>query len=216
MPTVMPRNVRAGFKAALCFPLLAWSCACAAADASAAAAEIATATTPLPALMKDAAAVVRLDAAGKPESLRAGSNGMVCIADLPGDADFDVRCYNKDFIAVVYRSFQLRRQVGTHGGVSATIEAEIKAGKIKLPDQPTAGYRCLGPASAYDAATNSTKPPMHCWQSIHFPYRTAAELGLLDESQVTEAQKSMLPYVMSSGKYWSHVMIEHPEPAAKP
>ena len=216
MPTVMPRNVRVGFKAALCFPLLAWSCACAAADTSAAAAEIATATTPLPALMKDAAAVVRLDAAGKPEQLRAGSNDMVCIADLPGDADFDVRCYNKDFIAVVYRSFQLRRQVGTHGGVSETIEAEIKAGRIKLPEQPTAGYRCLGPASAYAAATNTTKPPMHCWQSIHFPYRTAAELGLLDESQVTEAQKAMLPYVMSSGKYWSHVMIEHPEPAANP
>ena len=189
---------------------------CAAAEGASAAAEIATAVTPLPALMKDGSAVVRLDAAGKPESLREGSNGMVCIADLPGDEEFDVRCYNKDFIAVVYRSFQLRRQVGTHGGVSETIEAEIKAGKIKLPEQPTAGYRCLGPASAYDAATGVTKPPIRCWQSIHFPYRTAAELGLLDESQVTEAQKSMLPYVMSSGKYWSHVMIEHPEPVATP
>lgn len=216
MPTAMPRNIRSGFKAALCFPLLALSCVCAAADTPPAAAEIATATTPLPALMKDGAAVVRLDAAGKPEPLRNGSNGMVCIADLPGDAEFDVRCYNEQFIAVVYRSFQLRRQVGTHGGVSGTIEAEIKAGKIKLPEQPTAGYRCLGPASAYDATTNTTKPPMHCWQSIHFPYRTAAELGLLDESQVTEAQKAMLPYVMSSGRYWSHVMIEHPEPAVNP
>jgi len=216
MPTLMPRNVGALINAALLCPLLALSPLCAAADAPAAAAEIATATVPLPALMKDGAAVVRLDAAGKPEPLRPGSNGMVCIADLPGDADFDVRCYNKDFIAVVYRSFQLRRQVGTHGGVSATIEAEIKAGKIKLPEQPTAGYRCLGPASAYDATTNTTKPPIRCWQSIHFPYRTAAELGLLDESQVTEAQKSLLPYVMSGGRYWSHVMIEHPEPAAQP
>jgi len=216
MSTAMPGNIRAGFKAALLFPLLGLSCVCAAADTPPAAAEIATATAPLPALMKDGAGVVRLDAAGKPESLRNGSNGMVCIADLPGDAEFDVRCYNEQFIEVVYRSFQLRRQVGTHGGVSEAIEAEIKAGKIKLPEQPTAGYRCLGPASAYDAATNTTKPPMHCWQSIHFPYRTAAELGLLDESQVTEAQKAMLPYVMSSGKYWSHVMIEHPEPAANP
>ena len=216
MSNAMPRNVGARISAALLGSLLALSPLCAAADAPAAAAEIATATVPLPALMKDGAAVVRLDAAGKPEPLRPGSNGMVCIADLPGDADFDVRCYNKDFIAVVYRSFQLRRQVGTHGGVSATIEAEIKAGKIKLPEQPTAGYRCLGPASAYDATTNTTKPPIRCWQSIHFPYRTAAELGLLDESQVTEAQKSLLPYVMSGGRYWSHVMIEHPEPAAQP
>ena len=216
MSTAMPRTARVRLVATLFCMLFAFGSVCAADDRQPATAEIATATVPLPELMRDGAAVVRLDASGKPESLREGSNGMVCIADLPGDAEFDVRCYNEQFIAVVYRSFQLRRQVGSHGGVSATVEAEIKAGKIKLPEQPTAGYRCLGPASAYDAATNTTKPPMHCWQSIHFPYRTAAELGLLDESQVTEAQKSMMPYVMSSGRYWSHVMIEHPEPAANP
>lgn len=216
MSTALPRTARASLTAAFFCASLAVAPVRAADERPPATAEIATATVPLPELMRAGAAVVRLDAAGKPESLREGSNGMVCIADLPGDAEFDVRCYNKDFIAVVYRSFQLRRQVGTHGGVNASIEAEIKAGKIKLPEQPTAGYRCLGPASAYDAASNTTKPPMHCWQSIHFPYRTAAELGLLDESQVTEAQKSMLPYVMSSGRYWSHVMIEHPEPVVTP
>jgi hypothetical protein len=193
----------------LCIPLFAWSVVCAAAEQSSVAADIATATTPLPDVLKNGAAVVRLDAVGKPIAIRAGTNGMVCIADAPGDKDFDARCYNQDFIPVVYRSFQLRRQPGAHVRVGAAIEAEIKAGKLKLPDRPTAGYRCDGPASGYDAANHSIGPAIYCWQSIHFPYRTAAEMGLPDESQLTPAQQKQLPYVMSGGRYWAHVMIEH-------
>lgn len=192
--------------------LLTWTPFCAAADMPATTQEVATATLPLPAFMRDGAAVVRLDAAGVPIPVRPGSNGMVCIADRPGDDQLDVRCYNKDFIAVVYRGFQLRRKAGNSGaGVGDTIEAEIKAGTLHLPDRPTAGYRCEGPIKEYDAAANTYRPPVHCWQSIHFPYRTAAEIGLPDESQLTTAQMKSLPYVMSSGKYWAHVMIEHPD-----
>jgi len=88
----------------------------------------------------------------------------------------------------------------------------IATATVPLPELMRAGAAVV----RLDAAGNTTRPPMHCWQSIHFPYRTAAELGLLDESQATEAQKSMLPYVMSSGRYWSHVMIEHPEPVVTP
>ena len=93
-------------------------------DRQPATAEIATATVPLPELMRAGAAVVRLDASGKPEPLRPGSNGMVCIADLPGDDEFDVRCYNEQFIEVVYRSFQLRRQVGSHDHRRRAVEGE--------------------------------------------------------------------------------------------
>jgi hypothetical protein len=190
--------------------LLVFSPACFAAEAPAAAPEIASATLPLPTFMRDGAAVVRLDAKGYPQPLRAGSNGMVCIADKPDDDQLDARCYQRDFIVVVYRSFQLRGQTGG-AKVGERIEAEIKAGKIHLPPQPTAGYRCLGPIADYDAVANTYRPPVECWQSVHFPYRTAAELGLPDESQVSEAQKRTLPYVMSSGRYWAHVMIEHPD-----
>jgi hypothetical protein len=43
------------------------------------------------------------------------------------------------------------------------------------------------------------------WQSIHFPYKTAAEVDLPEEGQVP----STFPYVMASGTFRSHVMIEH-------
>jgi PAS domain S-box-containing protein len=43
------------------------------------------------------------------------------------------------------------------------------------------------------------------WQSVHFPYKTAGEIGLPEEGQVSPT----MPYVMASGTFWSHVMIEH-------
>ena len=167
--------------------------------------EIASAVIPLPESLRSGAGVVRLDQAGQPEVLRKGTNGLVCIADKPGDERFDVRCYQEDFIPVVYRAFQLGYQVS-----GEKVEAEIKAGKLHLSNQPAAGYRCLGPASGYDPSTNTINTQIRCWQSIHFPFRTARELGFPDMSEVPADLRTTVPYVMSSGKYWAHVMIEHP------
>jgi hypothetical protein len=172
--------------------------------------EIAAAVLPLPVPMRAAAGVVRLDSAFNPQVLRRGTNGMVCIADRPGDALFDVRCYRDSFIQVVYRAFQLRYGGGKGDSAGEKIDAEIKAAKISLPRQPTAGYRCLGPIADFDSVRITLGARIYCWQSIHFPYRTALEIGLLEESQLSDSAKRHTPYVMASGTYWSHVMIEHP------
>jgi hypothetical protein len=167
--------------------------------------EIAAAVIPLPQSLRSGAGVVRLDQAGQPEVLRKATNGLVCIADKPGDERFDVRCYQEDFIPVVYRAFQLGYQVS-----GEKVEAEIKTGKLHLSNQPAAGYRCLGPASGYDPSSNTINAQIRCWQSIHFPFRTAREMGFPDMSEVPVDLRATIPYVMSSGKYWAHVMIEHP------
>jgi hypothetical protein len=167
--------------------------------------EIAAAVIPLPASLRGGAGVVRLDEAGQPEVLQKATNGIVCIADKPGDERFDVRCYQEYFIPVVYRAFQLGYQVS-----GEKVEAEIKAGRLHLSNQPAAGYRCLGPASGYDPSTNTINSQIRCWQSIHFPFRTAREIGFPDMSEVPADLRTTVPYVMSSGNYWAHVMIEHP------
>jgi hypothetical protein len=166
---------------------------------------IAAAVLPLPEALRNGAGVVRLDADLQPLTLRKSTNGMVCITDKPGDATFDVRCYQESFIPVVYRAFQLGYSVS-----GEKVEAEIKAGKLQITNQPTAGYRCLGPIDGYDPATNSVDSKIECWQSIHFPFRTAGEIGLPDEAEVPANLRLMIPYVMASGKYWAHVMIRHP------
>jgi hypothetical protein len=177
--------------------------------------EIGAAVLPLPDQLRGGAGVVRLKG-GIPETLRESTNKIVCIADLGNNAEFDVRCYQQDFIAVVYRGFQLRAQGLAGAQVEGRILEEIKSGKIKLPPQPTAGYRCLGPANGHDQVTNALTSEIRCWQSIHFPFRTAHEMGLMDESEIPASMRTTMPYVMSSGKYWSHVMIEHTQSAADP
>ena len=166
---------------------------------------IAGALLPLPEPLRARATVVRLDGSFRPEVLRKGTNGMICIADAPNDERFDVRCYRDTFVPVVYRAFQFGYQVS-----GDKVEAEIKAGKLQLSPDPTAGYRCLGPISGYDSSRNAVNAEVECWQSIHFPFRTAAEIGFPDERDVPENQQRDVPYVMSRGKYWSHVMIRHP------
>jgi hypothetical protein len=60
--------------------------------------QLAAAVLPLPAELRSGAGVVTVDRHGQPHVWRPSANGMVCIADMPGDATFDVRCYQASFI----------------------------------------------------------------------------------------------------------------------
>ena len=165
---------------------------------------LAAVVLPLPAGLRANATVVRLNSALQPEVLRRGTNGMVCI-DARRANLFDVRCYRDTFIQVVYRTFQLGYDVA-----GEKVGDEVKAGKLQLSREPTAGYRCLGPAAGYDAARNAIDARVECWESVHFPFRTSADVGFPDEADVPESQQNTTAYVMARGSYWSHVMIRHP------
>lgn len=169
--------------------------------------DVAGALLPLPHALRAGAGVVRLDDQKQPLVIRSGTNGMICIADIPADDQFDVRCYHEALIQVVYRAFQHGYRVA-----GPKVAAEIQAGTLALSRAPTAGYRCLGPARGYDGATGRLDPEVECWQSVHFPFLTAAEIGLPDEAEVPEERRRDTPYVMAGGGYWSHVMIRHPRP----
>jgi hypothetical protein len=173
--------------------------------------QIAAAVLPLPEVMREHATVLGYSPDLSLTTLRQGSNGMVCTASRPGDAEFDVRCYHESLMPIVRRMRDLRWQDVKGEEIYRTIEAEVNAKKLAIPDHPTAGYRMLGPISAYHPATNTVGPEIESWQSVHFPYKTAAEIGLPEEGQVSVA----MPYVMASGTFWCHVMIEHPSSPAQ-
>jgi hypothetical protein len=124
---------------------------------------------------------------------------------IPSTTEFDARCYQSSFMPVVLRGRELRESGMKPDDVEKKIDSEIQLKKIALPDHPTAGYRMLGPISAYDQKTNTAGNAIESWQSVHFPYKTAKEIGLPVEGEVPRT----VPYVMASGTYWSHVMIEH-------
>ncbi len=163
--------------------------------------QIAAAVLPLPAELRAAAGVVTLDDRGQPQVWRPSANGMICLADSPGDSTFDVRCYQAGFVPVIYRIRQLIAQGVADSALEGTIDAEIRSGKLPITKAPTAGYRMYGPVSGYDPARNAASDQIDAWQSIHTPYRTAASMGL------STTEDGIHPYVMASGTYWAHVMI---------
>lgn len=167
--------------------------------------QVAAAVLPLPAVMREHATVLGYAPGLSLVTLRQGSNGMVCTASRPGNPEFDVRCYHESFMPVVRRIRELHSEGLKGDEVYRAIDSEVKAKKLVIPDHPTAGYRMLGPISAYQATTNTVGKGIVSWQSVHFPYETAAEIGLPEEGQAS----GNLPYVMASGTVWSHVMIEH-------
>jgi hypothetical protein len=174
---------------------------------------IAAALLPLPVPLREAAAVVELDVNGAPTPLRPGSNALVCIADTPGDDTFDVRCYHRDFISVVYRSFQLGDDGVSGPRATPTIERELKEGRLTMTTAPTFGYRMLGPIGAFNAATSSAGPGIRSWQSVHLPFANTRDLGVVELRQIPQDQRATTPtpFTMASGTYWSHVMIMHPD-----
>jgi hypothetical protein len=171
------------------------------AQAPAPSAQIAAAVLPLPPALRAGAGVVRVDHQGQPHELRRSANGMVCLADTPGDSVFDVRCYQRTFVPFIYRAWRLAASGVPDSIIDRRIDAEVRSGKLKLPAGATAGYRMLGPIAGYDPRTNTVTDTIDAWQSIHLPYRTAAAIGLPTQEDGTH------PYVMASGTYWSHVMI---------
>jgi tetratricopeptide (TPR) repeat protein len=167
--------------------------------------QIAAAVLPLPESLRAGATVRGFDAKLARVTLRQGTNTMVCNGDRPGDTIFDVRCYERQFQAVIDRRRELVGS-GALNDLDPRFEDEIKSGRLALPDYPTAGYRMLGPIEAYDPRSRTWTAAIERWQSVHFPYQTAAAIGLPTEREGTT------PYVMASGTWWSHVMIQHTPP----
>ncbi|HEY7096135.1 MAG TPA: hypothetical protein VH437_05385 [Terriglobales bacterium] len=173
--------------------------------------QIAAAVLPLPEILRGKATVIGYSPDLSIVTLRQGSNGMVCSVFQPGTDQFDMRCYHESFMPLIRRLRELHAKNLKDEDVDRIIDEEVKTKKLVLPDHPTAGYRMYGPLSDYQPSTNLAGKEIHAWQSIHFPYKTAAEIGLAEEGQVPRT----MPYVMTSGTFWSHVMIEHEDNDAK-
>ena len=172
------------------------------AQSAAAPSQLASSVLPLPEALRTGAGVRVVSPAGV-HILRPSANGLMCTADRPGDDLFDVRCYEVAFLAVMDYARSLRQQGVEGNAIDDRLRAAAREGLIRFPASPTAGYRMLGPISGFDSLTATTTLAIDKWQSIHVPFQTAAELGL------PTTREGVMPFVMASGTWWSHVMIVH-------
>lgn len=178
--------------------------------------EIRFAVLPLPAHLRDGATVMRMDSTHRPVVVRQGSNGMVCMRVVPGEAAWDARCYEATIARLIFRAGELVMSGLTIDSLGSRIQAEARAGTLTLPTQPVAAYRALGPERSYVPSTGAATAEMEIWQSLHVPFATAEAMGLPDESTISAAERGLVPYVVSSGTWWAHVMIGHQTARTRP
>jgi hypothetical protein len=167
------------------------------------AAQVAAAVTAAPADLRAGAAVRGYTAAGDLVLLRAGSNELVCLADQPGDGRFQVACYHRDLEPYMRRGRELRAD-GVSGPDSFEVRhAEIEAGTLAMPRQPTMVYNLGGDEAMHDAATGAVDEALgRRVHAIYTPYATEASTGLSTSPPLAGA-----PWIMRPGTPTAHIMV---------
>ncbi|MDX1673924.1 MAG: hypothetical protein R3314_03885 [Longimicrobiales bacterium] len=159
-----------------------------------------TAVLAAPPALRDAAEVRGWTADGRVVTLRDG-DGLICLADRPGDGRFAAACYHRGLEAFMARGRELLRQDIRGEERNQVRWAEIEAGTIVMPDRGMVynlGYATedIDPAT-FDPATGQR---LH---ALYIPGATMATTGLT-------TQPGDGPWLMFAGTPSAHLMIGIP------
>ncbi len=168
-----------------------------------AAAQIAAAVTAAPPDRREGAAVRGFTGDGELELLRAGANDLVCLADTPGDERFQVACYHETLEPYMRRGRELRT-AGVTGPDSLEVRhAEIEAGTLAMPREPTMVYTLGGEESMHDPVNGVVDEGFgRRVHAVYTPYATEASSGL----STTPSQQGA-PWIMRAGTPSAHIMV---------
>jgi hypothetical protein len=162
--------------------------------------QIAAAITPLPAPLRGSATVLGYNAAGKLVTLRKGSGDMICLSDDPAQTQFHVACYHKSLDPFMARGRELRAMKKSHAAIDSARLADVKAGRIVMPQKPAALYQYFAPRDSVDAAGGAARDASYLYV-VYIPYITPETSGL------TANPVDGGPWIMYPGKPWAHIMI---------
>ncbi len=162
--------------------------------------QIAAAVLPLPEAMRAGAKVLGYRTAGRLEELRAGSNGMLCLADDPAEARFHVACYHDSLEPFMARGRALRASGVTGAQVDTVRFAEVVSGALPMPKGAASLYQLSAEAGAYNASTN-TATGANALIVIYIAGATEASTGLSTRPQAG------MPWLMFPGTPKAHIMF---------
>jgi hypothetical protein len=134
-------------------------------------------------------------------TLRAGTNGIICLANRPDEDGFAVACYHASLEPFMERGRELSRQ-GVDGARRNEIRwREIEAGTLPMPAAAMV-YNLRFASADFDPATTdpATGTRLH---SLYMP-------GATTESTGVSARPSEEPWLMLPGTPSAHVMISLP------
>ncbi|HEX5818887.1 MAG TPA: hypothetical protein VFY20_08405 [Gemmatimonadales bacterium] len=164
-----------------------------------AAALLAGALAAAPDSMRPGATVVAWEG-GKARVLKQGSNGLVCVADEPGNARVETACYHESLEPFMARGRELKALKKTRAEIDSIRLADIKGKRYTFPSTPVALYNLAGPADSLDAQGVPANPMR--WYVVYTPYATPQSTGLSLMPDGTGR-----PWLMYPGKPWAHIMI---------
>ncbi|MBX2874648.1 MAG: hypothetical protein KTR30_21175 [Saprospiraceae bacterium] len=169
-----------------------------------AAEQIGAAIMAIPEDLRDGAKVLGYDQKGELVTLREGTNNMICLADDPNKAGFNVACYHVDLEAFMARGRALKKEGKNANEVFDIREAEAKAGVLKMPENPSTLHILSGTEGKYDLATN-TVTGANYRSVVYIAFATAESTGLPLQPQVPGG-----PWIMDPGTHRAHIMITPP------
>ena len=164
--------------------------------------QIAAAVQAAPDERRGDATVLGYDETGKLITLRAGTGDLVCLADDPAEAEFEVDCYQKDLEPLMSRGRAMHATGLAGKALNEARWQEIESGKLVMPREPRTLYVLEG--SSYDATSNTVIKPYRRWV-VYTPYATPESTGL---STMPVAGG---PWLMFPGKPTAHIMINPPK-----
>lgn len=163
--------------------------------------QVAGAVLAAPDSMRAGAAVLGYKG-GEVVEIRKGTNELVCLADDPATERFQVACYQKSLEPFMARGRELHQLKLSHAAVDSARLADIKSGRWKMPEQPTALYNLVAPKDSVDSATGLPRGQGTRWYVVYIPYATEASSGF-----TTAADGSGRPWLMNPGEPWAHLMV---------
>ena len=166
--------------------------------------QIKTAILAAPEAERAGATVLGYDASGAVVTLRKGSNNFVCLADNPAQKGFSVACYHKDLEPFMARGRALTAEGKNAAEIFNLREAEVKSGKLPLPDKCILNVT----TGTVDEATGEVKD-LYTRYVIYIPYATPESTGI-PLTPVTDGA----PWIMNPGTHRAHIMISPPKAPA--
>jgi hypothetical protein len=159
---------------------------------------IAAAILAAPAESRADATVRGVDGSGTLQTLRQGTNEIVCLADDPRDPAFSVACYHQDLEPFMTRGRELTAK-GVTGQEREDIRwKEIEAGTLKMSREPRTLSVVTG--DGFDAASGTIANAYTRWV-VYLPFATGESTGI----STTPVPGG--PWLMFPGKAGAHVMI---------
>lgn len=148
------------------------------------------------------ATVYGYSAKGEFVMLREGSNDFICLApDISkGGSTLQAYAYPKSLDPFMARGRELIAQ-GKLAERDSIREAEIKAGKLHMPQTPTTLYAYSGERENLDPQTGEIRDAKRRYV-VYIPYAKAADLGLSNKPAAPG-----MPWLMDEGTYRAHIMI---------